>query len=280
MKLVYAVITYNRLFYLIDHMASWEYTRNKEHEWILILVDDGSEDGTWDFIKNYRLKNKELEIIRLQHKRRGVHYATNQVFKWCIENNFDLGFMAQDDIYFIGKGWDDQYIESIEKSGYEHLCYFNKRWAIQYGREQHLRKYFYYDKEKGIQSHVVAFNSFGCFWTFTPNILKTVGYFDLKNFGLCGNGHTDFSKRCCRAKFNDNCNFMDAINSENFIAMQNYEYVGAIRDGFSVDAQFIGLPNRGHKGRILGKLYDLEEPNRLYIPYNEIPWDMNGKKLK
>lgn len=269
MRLIHGVITYNRLDYLKEHISTWDATRDKSHNWILLIADDGSKDGTQDFLKNLTIEGVRVECFF--NKCRGVHHQVNQVLKRSSEIPFDIGFMAEDDMYFIQSGWDNLYIKAIKVSGFEYLCYFGKLWVKhQYGPTFHDKTKCLYDEKRKIQSEVSAYPSMGCFWTFTKNILQKVGFFDLLNFGVSGNGHTDYAFRCCRAGFNKEKTLFDAFRSEKYIAMQDENYHQSQITSGEVDINMIGVPDKFHKSRVIGDI------RRIYIPYNECKYNMNG----
>ena len=271
MKLVYCLVTFNRLEYLKKHIITWDETRDKNHNWVLFIADDGSDDGTQEYLKNLNIDGIQIQFFF--NKRRGVHYQVNQLLKLSSNVDFDLGFMAEDDIYFIQSGWDNLYAQAVKFSGFDFLCYFNKTWADKHGKSQHVRETCLYDPQKKIQSQVIAYNSFGCFWTFTKKLIQEVGYFDSINFGVWGNGHTDYALRCCRVGFNRNDALFDLYESEKYITMQDEDYKCAFHRRNNPDPGLIGVPNPGHKG------ITLDRSDRKYISYNESPFDMLGGKV-
>ncbi len=108
----------------------------------------------------------------------------------------------------------------------------------------------------------------GCFWTFTPNVLEKVGYYDLLNFGVSGNGHTDYTIRCCRAGFNRNKTLFDLYESSEFIAMQDEGYKCSLYLNTEIDVNLIGVLDKLHKD------FTLSIENRIYIPYNECEFNI------
>lgn len=210
-KLVLGVTTYNRLGYLKAFINSWEQTRNQQYNWTLIITDDGSTDGTIGFLKNF--KPNGYQLIVNQWSRKGVHIGTNGIFRQALNERFDFGFKADDDIFFTKPGWDDLYIAAVEKSNYQHLCYFNKGWK---------KARFNYQKEL-LSAQTDVENAMGCFWTFTPLMLEKIGWFDVESFGKCGYEHVDYSMRACRKNFNDAKKFYDAATSNEFISMQGLD---------------------------------------------------------
>ena len=192
----------------------------------LLIAEYGSDYDILNFIRSFDFKNVALKTFF--NNRRGVHYQVNQLLKVCSEREFDLGFMAEDDTYFLQSGWDNLYAETIKSSRYDFLCYFNKGWALKHGKSVHIKENCLYDEESNLQSEASAYNSEGQFWTFTKRLIQRVGYFDTQNFGVWGSGHTDFALRCCHLGFNVNESLFDLFESEKYIAIQD-DYKRAFR---------------------------------------------------
>jgi hypothetical protein len=156
------------------------------------------------------------------------------------EIEFDFGFMADDDIYFNCNVWDSHYILESKKMGYEHLSYYNKNWI-------------------NAQEGGTVWQSQGAFWTFTPKVIKEVGFLDVKNMGFRGIGHIDYSARCCRAGFNSMKNFKDAEDSNIFVNMQTgnkYKH--------SISKEEVLQHRIGQSV----KMDIARDEKRIYIPYN------------
>ncbi len=273
MKLVYGIITCDRKAYFEHHVSTLIETMDAEHDWHIIIADDFP---TRDYTSSYvtMLRGLGYKVSLIQTHRRGPHYLVNRILKIASEEEFDYGFMAEDDIFFIQKGWDNQYIKSIQLSSFDYLCYFNSEWAGKHSRGSCVLPKIKLSVKR-LQSEVVIFSSFGCFWTFSPRVIKEVGYFDMYNFGVWGNGHTDYSKRCCRLGLNGiNGRIFDTLDSEKYIKMQDDGYVTTGGGGKKVDSGGVGVPTGKHKGLLLNST------ERGYIPYNEIKLDMLGREVE
>lgn len=271
MKIIYGLTTYNRKDYLENHITTWYETINKKHSWTLYINDDGSDDGSQDYIDN--IKFNDVKIIKNFAKRRGVHYGINKILKYSSEQDFDFGFKAEDDIFFKRKGWDNLYISAIKKSGYDHLAFVDTNWSRKYTNKILLK-----DSKKILPKLIEAkignaYNAYGCFWTFSKNLIKKIGYIDVENFGLAGNGHSDYTLRACDAGFNNRRPFYDALNSEEYLSMIKNNYRCASSGRVRNLASTFGV-KKGHKGKVL------EIKNRGYIPYRELPYNVFGEELK
>ncbi len=271
MNLIHGITTFNRLDYLKNQIETWLSTIDRDHRWVLIVADDGSIDGTVEYLKCLQIE--DVEIKSIFNTRRGIHHQVNQILKECHEIPFDVGFMAEDDIFFKRPGWDDLYISSMKTSGFDHLVYFNKLWVRgQYGPTFHDQTRCVYDEERKVQSEVAAFPTMGSFWTFTEEVLRRVGYFDCVNFGISGNGHTDYTIRCCRVNFNNEQTLFDALRSTDYVALPEvYQQSQFSTNG--VDVNLIGVPDKLHKWRTL------QNKQRIFISYNQCKFDALGEKI-
>ena len=241
------VTTYNRKNYIEKFYNSWINTINSEYENFLIIADDGSRDGTIKFLENIKFKNFYL----IKNYRAGLSKQTNSLFRAALNIKFDFGFKCDDDIWFLQPGWQNAYISASLSSGYDHLCYQNLKW------KNPPREYV---SNEILQSKNSVIDCMGCFWTFTPRVLKTVGFFDTKNFGFMGHEHIDYSMRCCRAGFNDKINFFDVKNSEKYINMfmKKTDYTPALK-GAERKLVSIGVNERKRRWRMIF------DENRLYV---------------
>ncbi|NEP75193.1 MAG: tetratricopeptide repeat protein [Okeania sp. SIO2G4] len=220
-KFIFAIKTWNRLDYLQKCIESFLTTRSLDFEWVVIIADDGSTDGTVGYLQSLTIPH-ELHVI-YNH---GVYACgqTNTIFDLSMLIGFDLAFHVDDDIFFIQSGWDKLYAEAVKSSGYEHLCYRNWQQYLNLKRKQSDPNFQLaeptYDSSGKCESIVDVFSCDGSFFTITPNVINRVGYTDEKNFPIRGQWHIDYSARCARAGFNTEKHFFDAKNSNEYIELQ------------------------------------------------------------
>lgn len=243
-----SVTSYNRYIYLSQFVETWfEFKSNNNKK--LIIADDGSDCKK---VQNYLLKIlKYKEIFILNNKRIGVHRQTNNIFKYSNDCEFDFGFKCDDDIIFKNKNWEEEYFSASNDTGFFHLSYYNENW----------KKGIHNFEFKNLISKVNVDNSFGCFWTFNKEIIKNIGFFDSESFGIRGNGHIDFSKRCCRLKYNNDLYFYDLKNSNKYIDMQKRE--GYINSVSSDIMKKVSNPKEQQKRKEI-----INNNSRIYIGYN------------
>lgn len=262
-RYVLAVTTYNRLSFLKLFINSWIKYRNVYAEWILIIADDGSTDGTIEYIDNLELLVKKIII---KNDRRGIHHQVNQIIKYLSSIEFDICFKSDDDLEFLQKGWDDKYFEAVKSSGYDHLVFHDERWPG--GKFKGCK----HKVEEGkVISRIDAYNCQGAFYTITPKVIKEVGYFDVKIFGLCGYGHVDYTARCCRAGLNREDTLFDLRESNDYLRNKVQDYVEAPNEMRLIE-------NTPELLEI--KYKTLYNDNRIYVPYNEIKRSLSCKKNK
>lgn len=253
LRFVLAVTTYDRRDYLEQFIESWLITRNQEVEWTLIIADDGSSDGTLEYIDTLQIPGTNLMLI--ENQRSDVLHQTNTIFQQLSELEFDICFKCDDDVFFKKKGWDDLYWRTIQRTGYDHLVYYNKKWrpALTYSTPKQYGQLIGQCDLSHIQ---------GAFFTITPKVLKVVGYFDAYHLGFRGYEHNDYTARCCRAGFNVLENPFDVNGSNDFIALQ--EKLNYVR------AMSLAMENAIQSEATLAAKKQLVYQNRIYVPFNRI----------
>ena len=249
---VLAVTTYNRSEYLKVCINSFLQTKNEDVTWQLIIADDGSTDETEAYLSELQY-NYGATIIR--NDRTDIHHQVNTILKYLSNIEFDLCFKCDDDIIFRNKNWDIQYWNAIQRTGYQHLVFYDKNWKPSINLDRPIT----YGQ---LISNCQPQNIQGAFYTLTKDILQEVGYFDTHHFGRRGLGHIDFSFRCCRAGFNVIDHPFDIKDSNDYIQLQ-----GASSYTSSLSSKYKSILN---SKEVLEHKKKSIRSNRVYIPYNEI----------
>lgn len=260
MNLIMAVTTYNRKKFFQEFISSWYETMNQKHNWILVVADDGSTDGTIEYIKNFQFKNK----IIFENKRFGIANQTNIIFKHIENYDYDICFKSDDDMLFIKKGWDDLYIKAIVETKYQHLCYENPNFNLgDWCKNGVLDNpiLLTINNNKFI-ARTKSLYTKGCFYTITKNIQNKVGFMDSYNF-FHGYEHVDYTKRCARLGFNNLEFTFDCFDSNNFLS---YRFPWN-KDQPSLGSKEYLLNQNGWYSKYK-KLKLIDNNSRSYIPYN------------
>lgn len=216
-RFVLGVTTYNRLEYLQRFVETFSETRSNDFDWVLIVADDGSTDGTVEYLHD--LEVDEVVIIKIYNKAARIAGQTNSILLAADAVDFDFGIKCDDDVYFSGRGWDTGYYRAAVKSGFGHLVYHNSSW-----------KSTNQDQRRGdLRSQATPEEAMGCLWTFTPRVLDDVGFFDERAFPVRGHSHLDFTTRAVRMGFNQAPSLWDWAGSGEVVEMwKRDEYVNTI----------------------------------------------------
>lgn len=211
MKIILGIITFNRKPYLEKLLISFENTYNKDYEYIIIIADDGSTDDTLEYLDIYIKKYPNIVLIK--NYKAYIGGQTNSILQESLKYEYDVGFMVNDDVEFLEKGWDNDYVNVITKSNYHHLVYFDNKYAS-YKAQKEYKKFYKVKENRNLEiiSKINFRLCMGCFWTFTKDVITKVGYFNVKNFNGSGYSHIEYTLRCCRAGFNNSDYLFDVIN--------------------------------------------------------------------
>ncbi len=216
---VTAVTTVNRKQYLQQFVSEWAHTKSPSANSTLIVADDGSTDGTLEWLTE-ELDLGESRLIVIRNNGTGIARQTNSILNAIIniEQRPDTIFMCNDDIRFRKQGWDDAYYSAMKSSGFDHLVYFNAEWKPASQKENSTRSEL-------LVSHCTAREAMGCFYTLTPELITKLGFFDEDSFPVRGHSHVDYTIRACRVEANDIEFLYDLVDSNEFIGM-------VMRDGY------------------------------------------------
>jgi glycosyltransferase involved in cell wall biosynthesis/GR25 family glycosyltransferase involved in LPS biosynthesis len=219
--LVLAVKTWNRQDYLKRCLDSFLATCCTQYQWTLLVADDGSTDGTLEYLDGLSLPIP-FHVIR----NRGAYACGqfNSLNDLALAIGYDVCFHADDDVIFAKPGWDTLYLDAIRESGLQHLCYRNLQHYESLARKQKTSTFTIppatTDESGRCAAYVDVLNCDGSFFTVTPQVFRRVGYADETNFPIRGQWHIDYSARCARAGFNQRKSFFDAKNSNDYITLQ------------------------------------------------------------
>ncbi|RTK95654.1 MAG: glycosyltransferase [Neisseriaceae bacterium] len=264
MQKILAVTTYNRLNFLKEMINGFfKYTKNI-NDWTIIIADDGSTDGTKDFIQKLNFKN----IIKIFNNRCGISNQTNSIFLELSKLKKFICFKSDDYMIFIKENWDKLYLNAIESSGFQHLC-FDHPMFNQFGENKKNLFQPPVRKELLLARTPPIFTK-GCFYTITDDILNSVGYMDSNCF-FHGLEHVDYSLRCARAGFNDKRHIFDAKDSDLFLSYR-FPVLGTDRPSLE-SKTYKANGNKEIETKIKKEI--LMDNSRVFIKYNK-----NEKRMK
>jgi len=225
LKVLFTVSSYNRLEYLRRCIDTFAETRSSKYHWVVIIADDGSTDGTLEYLNKLHLP---LEVHIIVGRGTGIARQSNNILQLAQKIGYDIGFKVDDDVFFLKRGWDELYINAVRTTGKDHLIFFDQ------GYYKSLRRLYYSkcnclnadgtipeiarDVTQQLVAHVPYTKIQGAFFTFTPRVVDAVGYLDETTFSV-RQGHRDFSLRCCRAGFNNLSTPFDVAGSNDFIGI-------------------------------------------------------------
>ena len=261
---ILAITTFNRISYLKKCIETWDKTKSSSHSWSVIVADDGSTDGTLEYLDQLELGRAEKLILK--NNRLGIHQQMNTILTVLEKRNFDFCFKVDDDFVFKKPCWDTAYYKTAIETGFHHLVYCDEKWDS----EQIMKNPI---KNGKLIAKQDLLNIQGHFYTISPTVLKKVGYFDVENFGFRGMGHVDYTARCARAGFSDIENPWDLMNSDKYFASVNEDYKSALP---SIQVAAYDEMNRERKTAII------KNRKSAYVPSQEINhelWDQFQKEV-
>lgn len=231
MKFLILITAYNRIDYIKQLIESIRLHKQDRHEYQIVVNDDGSKDGTREWLES------QSDIHTLYSDNRQIHHADNNLILYANSQQYDFGFKMDDDLVITKRGWEDIYYNTYLKTGYAHLVHHSHSWSN--------------------PDHITPSTCQGAFWTFTPEALANIGFMDSRIFGRRGWGHGDFTARACRMGYNREQGLIDAENSNEYIKLHtdNYQFT----PGYDAELQ-LAMLDKDFKSQVL------LNPNRLYVP--------------
>lgn len=211
---ILGLVTYHRTEYLSDSIKTLLLTLSDNIDYILVFADGNSNEINEDKINSFDYKDN-ISIVIIKNPINFIYRQSNSIFKYSLGYNFDFGFLMNDDLLFLKKGWVDLYYNCYLKNNVSHLVNF----CIGSKRQNHSII------DGDLASYVSGENCQGAFFTFTKDVLDNVGFFDEESFKIRGQSHIDFTLRCCRKGFNNLNNLYDVDKSNDYLILNNNLYV-------------------------------------------------------
>jgi len=169
----------------------------------IFVIDDGST------IKRDCFRH-EVTWIRKQVNT-GICKAKNTSIRVLLDHEVDVGFLADDDLYF-NVGWWRKYLVAIKKTNVPHFSWFKES------------KESEYDEINGYPVRRCSGLN-GCLLTFTPEVIAKVGGF-LNSPTKWGFSHVDWTNRIVKVGFAPY--YVDVVNSNNYVWLNEYNQKSAV----------------------------------------------------
>lgn len=219
-RIFIGIKTFNRINYLKNCLDSLMATLDAGFEYVVVVADDGSTDGTLEYLSNLRLP---VDLTVVYNNKRYASGQFNDLVRMAIRRRVDFMIIVDDDVVFKQVGWVSGYFNAARHSGYPHLCHYN----LPHHAQLAPRRGVPVDPEKlkSTSLDLTAYGNvescMGALITLTPEVVDWVGLADETNFFIRGHWHVDFSARACRAGFNEYNRFFDWSQSNDYIELQN-----------------------------------------------------------
>ena len=216
MKIGIAISTYsnqntNDNRYTLINQSLLSLKKNIKHSeyqtYVVIVVDGNVPQKHIDILKKYPF---DIHIKKING---GVARVKNTSIRLLLEQNINIGFLADDDVLYK-KDFLKPYVNSIIKGNILHMGY------CQVPEKVHPRKEWeslgYIKTEyNGVEVMKHGGKSVGCWLSFTPELIKQIGYFKVME-GKYGYEHINFTLRCIEQKIIPYA--IDIINPEEYIS--------------------------------------------------------------
>jgi GT2 family glycosyltransferase len=214
MKHLIGILTLNRQAYLEACLNSIsEAIAHRRNDFLVVASDDGSSDGTDNWLEQTALSTKLVDRILIRNGRGGVARNSNRLIQEFLKlgNEAGLLFLLNDDILVSPKVF-DVYEEAFEKTGYHHFCY----------SDRHLDVPAIALSKNGV-GLVKRLQGEGAFMAFSKHAIEVLGGFDV-TYGLFGGEHVAVSDRAAKAGLADGV--LDVAAAERLVYIrQHYEKV-------------------------------------------------------
>jgi glycosyltransferase involved in cell wall biosynthesis len=247
---IIAVKTYNRLHFLQPMFESLMATKTGKCR--IIVADDGSTDGTIEWLK----EQKGIELIL--NRRKGVAGQVNSILKYIEKDKYTNLFLCDDDILFEKKGWLKIYTDGLKQVG--HLSHYYLSWRPQDNLKKPIKK-------GKLICNCKPLSEQGAFLAFTKATIDGIGFVDVEKIGLSAMYHTDFSRRAYKFKGLNPDVVFDVQNSNQYIKLNMTDYCSAAE---------VARYNVWDTPQAQVKKLHVCRTNDIYIPFAELDVNFNG----
>lgn len=165
----------------------------------IFLVDDGST--CYEHLKLLLGISQGHRISLIDRPHGGIARAKNTCIKALLDDGVDVGFLADDDMFYKDPTWYRVYSEAVERSGLAHLSFYhnNKPCESVSINGQGLRR---------------TPDVNGSFFTITRSLIDRIGYLKILPHDY-GHEHSNFSFRADR--LGGQGGFFDLVDAKRYI---------------------------------------------------------------
>ena len=183
----------------------------------IIIVVDGDIP-----IKHKQLLNEFNFNCYFKKNNGGVARAKNTSIRLLLEQNIDIGFLADDDVLYK-KNFMEKYLEVITKGQIHHIGYVQMH-PIVHPKNEWVKFGYIKTKINNIEIMKHGGGGVGCWLSFTPELIKKIGYFKVME-GKYGFEHINFTHRCIHNKIIPHgCDIIDSLDYMDHIGFEPVGY--------------------------------------------------------
>ena len=159
--------------------------------YVILVVDGPVPQRHLDLLKQYNFN------IHIKTENKGVACAKNTSIRLLLEQNIDIGFLMDDDVLYQESCF-KKYCDYIIRGKIHHMgfCYPD---PIVHPKSEWNKMGYIKDKINGVSVMRHGGGGVGCLLTFTPELIKKIGYFKVLP-GKYGYEHINFTHRCVHHK--------------------------------------------------------------------------------
>ena len=242
MKMAIGVMSYRRQSVIADFLKSLYKTKDVRDMKVIVADDSGDDDDCREFLCSVR-REYDFDLF-MNNPRKGISANSNLILHQL--KDFDIIFLANDDLVFLDTGWNEFYANEMMDSRVHH-CMYGQHMLWGFRRDHAVRST--HNGRPILQME----KPMGQFLVLTKEAIKQIGYFD-EQFGMYGQEHVDWSYRAVKAGLCP-C-FLDYPGSDSYIeckkvgsAVSRVERRKGIKENKKMFEQF------------------LKDKSRLYLPY-------------
>ena len=175
----------------------------KINTYVVLVVDGPVPD------KHMNILNKFDFVIHKKRENGGVARAKNTSIRLLLEQDIDIGFLADDDVLYK-EGCLEKYINTTLRGKIHHMG-FCQMSPIVHPPHEWKRMGYYKTKVNDIEVMHHGGGGVGCWLSFTPELIRKIGYF-LVMPGKYGYEHINFTHRAIHHKMIPHaCDIIDPL---------------------------------------------------------------------